>query len=255
MSKNSTQLRLGGVWLSALVGLLAGIGFSAPALAQPGFCEDAAQIVARESGVPVSVLKAISLNETGRNSGGVMRPWPWTVNMEGKGVWFDSKAEALAYAEREFDRGARSFDIGCFQINYKWHGQAFSSIEEMFDPMANARYAARFLKELYAEKGNWSEAAGAYHSRTPDKAEKYTARFETFRARFAEEDGKPVRLALASQPAREVPKAIASLAPAAAPAAPRLNSFPLLLAGQPGGAMGSLVPMFGSGARRLIAID
>jgi transglycosylase-like protein with SLT domain len=255
MSKNSTQLRFGGVWLSTLIGLLAGIGFAVPAVAQPGLCEDAAQIVARESGVPVSVLKAISLNETGRNRGGVMRPWPWTVNMEGKGVWFDSKAEALAYAEREFDRGARSFDIGCFQINYKWHNQAFSSIEEMFDPMASARYAAKFLKELYAEKGNWSAAAGAYHSRTPEKAEKYTARFETFRARFTAEDGEPVRLALGRQAARDVPNVVASLAPPVPPAAPRPNSFPLLLAGQPGGTMGSLVPMFGSGARRLIAID
>ena len=63
-----------------------------------------------------AVLKAISLTETGRKTGGQFRPWPWTVNMEGTGHWFDTLDEARAYVSREFKRGARSFDVGCFQI-------------------------------------------------------------------------------------------------------------------------------------------
>ena len=51
----------------------------------------------------------------------------------------------------------------------------------MFEPRPNALYAAKFLLELYREKGNWSGAAGAYHSRTPKYAEKYEARFNRFR--------------------------------------------------------------------------
>lgn len=147
-----------------------------------GVCDKAAVRAARDSGVPIDVLRAITRTETGRNTGRQLSPWPWTVNMEGKGFWFDTRAEALVYARAEHARGARSFDVGCFQINYRWHGEAFASIEEMFDPAANAAYAARFLTSLHAETGDWSRAAGAYHSRTRKYARKYRARFDRIRA-------------------------------------------------------------------------
>ena len=102
--------------------------------------------------------------------------------MEGLGKWFDDLTTAKAYVDKHFRRGARSFDVGCFQINYKWHGHAFGSIDDMFDPITNARYAASFLRELYAEFGDWSAAAGAYHSRTPKYAKRYKARFNRIRA-------------------------------------------------------------------------
>ncbi len=160
-------------------------------------CERAAEEAARRSGVPVSVLKAISLTETGRKAPGGFRPWPWTVNMEGAGHWFDTLAEARNYVQGEHARGAQSFDIGCFQINYRWHGEAFASIDQMFEPLPNALYAARFLTELFAETGNWNDAAGAYHSRTKSFADKYAARFAQLRQKFIAEDqgGGPVMLA------------------------------------------------------------
>ena len=64
------------------------------------------------------------------------------------------------------------------QINYRWHGHAFPSLEDMFDPEWTATYAAQFLRTLYEERGSWSEAAGAYHSLSPDKAMTYRARFD-----------------------------------------------------------------------------
>lgn len=145
-------------------------------------CESAAIVASRDSGVPLSVLRAISLTETGRRNDGRLRPWPWTVNMEGKGKWFEDQMSARAFVEKHFRRGARSFDVGCFQVNYKWHGHAFRSIDDMFDPITNARYAASFLGELYAEFGDWSAAAGAYHSRTPKYAKTYKARFNRIHA-------------------------------------------------------------------------
>lgn len=151
---------------------------SAPLHAAPEICQRAAAIAAERSGVPVQVLRAISLTETGRRRDGRLAPWPWTVNMEGKGVWFDTRAEAEAYVEKNHARGARSYDVGCFQVNYRWHGQHFTSNLAMFDPVDNAMYAARFLSDLYAELGDWSRAAGAYHSRTPVFATKYRRRFD-----------------------------------------------------------------------------
>ena len=145
-------------------------------------CDRAAAKASETYGVPLIVLRAITRTETGRSKGGQLHPWPWTVNMEGKGEWFQNQHDAQHYVARHFDRGARSFDVGCFQINYRWHGQAFSSIEEMFDPTANANYAAQFLKKLHGELGSWEHAVGSYHSRTPKYANRYLSRFRKIAA-------------------------------------------------------------------------
>ncbi|OWY02616.1 hypothetical protein B6V75_12065 [Thioclava sp. F1Mire-8] len=201
------------------------------AAGQPQLCEAAAKQASRESDVPYAVLMAISLNETGRKGAGGFQPWPWTVNMEGAGHWFDSRDLALAYVFKEFKRGARSFDIGCFQINFKWHGQHFSSIEDMFDPLTNARYAARFLKSLYAETGDWTKAAGVYHSRTPKYARRYSERFARLHAKLAGkvEPEKVVNTSAtrATAGAPEIPEIV--LARTEPSAQSRDNQYPLLL--------------------------
>jgi hypothetical protein len=141
-------------------------------------CDQAGMLASQATGVPLEVLSAIALTETGRRIEGRHRAWPWTVNMEGVGAWFATREEALAYVHEHYQRGARSFDVGCFQINFRWHGNAFASIEDMFDPLQNATYAGQFLRNLYMETGSWSASAGAYHSRTPEFANRYRARFD-----------------------------------------------------------------------------
>ena len=233
--------------------LLAANLATGPATANVGssaICETAAQAAASQTGVPVAVLQAISLTETGRKKGGELAPWPWTVNMEGKGDWFESRQSALAYANKHFQRGARSFDVGCFQLNYKWHGKAFSSIDEMFEPDANALYAARFLRDLYVEKGNWSDAAGAYHSRNPSYSEPYIKRFDRILASLS-----PNSLGMASNPtvaSIETPRPEAANIATISP-----NQFPLLQAGSATKAsLGSLMPeSAGIGARGLFGRD
>lgn len=145
-------------------------------------CERASQIAASESGVPVDILTALTLTETGRHHDGITRPWAWSVNVAGKGSWYNNPDTALAYVKDHIKNGHTNIDIGCFQINYFWHGRHFYSAAEMFEPLANARYAARFVKQLYAETGDWRQAAGAFHSRTPHHAKRYLARFDEFHA-------------------------------------------------------------------------
>lgn len=154
-------------------------------------CDAAAKRAARETGVPETVLLAITRTETGRNRAGRLAPWPWTVNMGGTGHWFDTRQAAQAFVDRKLLNGAKSFDIGCFQINHKWHGAAFGTAGQMFEPLANARYAAAFLARLHAELGDWSRAAGAYHSRTETLARRYRARFDRIIATVSEEAPDP----------------------------------------------------------------
>lgn len=212
---------------------------------EAAICEEASLYAAERVGVPVEILRALTRTETGRRMQGGFLPWPWTVNMEGEGKWFDTPAEALDYALANHDRGARSFDVGCFQINFKWHGDAFASIEEMFDPYANALYAARFIKQLHDELGSWPAAAGAYHSRSPEFANRYSARFSEILARL---DGGTTE---ANQYAssgfdQTVPESAAIIQPLFAPLVPLANMSGSLFAAVDPIAGGLLTPARGS---------
>jgi hypothetical protein len=166
-----------GPWpvLALLLSLLA-LAPGARADAGAEICERAIARGAAREGVPQAVLHANSLTETGRPVGGRLRPWPWAINREGRGHWFRNREEALAFARASLAEGRPSFDVGCVQINYRYHGMNFASVEAMFDPEVGAAYAAQFLRSLY--RGDWSAAAGAYHSQTPSRAGVYRARFD-----------------------------------------------------------------------------
>jgi len=198
-------------------------------------CDRVARIAASESGVPVDVLMAITRTETGRRKNGALSPWPWTVNMEGIGKWFDTRKEAEDFALSGLKGGKRSFDVGCFQLNYRWHGQHFRDVEHMFEPLENARYAADFLSRLYSESLSWEAAAAAYHSRTPKYAEKYKVRFKQILANLQDRP-KIGPIARVNSEAAEVV---------------RENAFPLLRKGAQVAGMGSLVPLGNSGGRPL----
>lgn len=187
-------------------------------------CDDAARLAAVRTSVPLEVLLAVTRNETGRKRNGRSEPWPWTVNMEGDGFWFDTEDQAQAFVFEHFKTGARSFDVGCFQINYKWHGAAFNSIEQMFDPAQNAIYAAQFLSSLYEETGDWLEAVGAYHSRTPEHAERYKRNYQT--------------ILTSLKPPAPVNNRVAT-----APQAQKVNTYPLLAPRAAKTFLGSLVPL------------
>lgn len=185
-------------------------------------CDQAARTAAERYGVPPQIMLAITRVETGTDHAGKVQPWPWTVNLRGEGHWFPDLASALAFATPEMTAGTTNMDIGCFQLNLRWHAHAFRSLDEMFDPEANARYAAAFLTDLHAETGNWVDAVAAYHSRTPEHAAAYVTKIETVLTGL-----EPIAPSLAD-----------------GPAAPRENRFPLLLPGS-GGALASLVPASG----------
>jgi hypothetical protein len=142
-------------------------------------CDRWAAIAAAENGVPLELMRAIARVETGHSRtgrAGEATPWPWTVNAGGRGFWLESREDAVRLAKARRAAGEAQIDVGCFQINHKWHGRAFASFDEMMDPARNARYAARFLAALHAEFGDWSRAAAAYHSREPERGRAYLRR-------------------------------------------------------------------------------
>ncbi len=163
-----------------LLALLCGL-WGGQAIAQPAIlCEQAAQFAARETGVPLSILQAVTLAETGhtRPDATGLVAWPWAVMADLNGQWFPDQPSAIAFAKGLIEQGKSNIDIGCFQLNIRWHAEAFPNLEAMFSPQNNALYAARFLQDLYQETGDWRAAVGRYHSRDAPRAEAYVRRLE-----------------------------------------------------------------------------
>ncbi|MBF9046388.1 transglycosylase SLT domain-containing protein [Rhodobacterales bacterium LSUCC0031] len=145
-------------------------------------CEAMAARIGAAEGLPEGLLPAIARIESGRRVGRTVRAWPWTLNHAGRGLYFETRAEALAYLRQTVAEGPRNIDVGCMQVNHYWHGANFPSVEVMIDPETNIRYAIRFLKELYVSKGSWEAAVKHYHSPDPDRGARYHRAFETARA-------------------------------------------------------------------------
>ncbi|WP_159993421.1 lytic transglycosylase domain-containing protein [Roseomonas sp. 18066] len=172
---------LGAAFALTLAGgtALAGGAAATPLPASPGaLCRAAVQAAEREARLPPQLLAAIALVESGRPDpgSGSAGPWPWTINAEGGGQYFDNRQDAVTAVRDLLARGVRLIDVGCLQVNLHHHPTAFASLEDAFDPLANARYAAGFLRRLQAASGDWVTAAGLYHSGTAERAEAYRLR-------------------------------------------------------------------------------
>jgi hypothetical protein len=147
-----------------------------PVAADPAtLCETAATTAEYVGRLPPRLLAAIGVTETGRvdPDTGRLRPWPWTINAEGVGQFFQTRQQAIAAVNALRARGVQSIDVGCMQVNLMYHPDAFASLEEAFDPRVNAIYAAKFLNALYAEAKDWAHAIAAYHSETPALGDAY----------------------------------------------------------------------------------
>lgn len=166
---------------------------SAPAVND--VCRLAITAAERAHGIPSHLLAAIARVESGRRDqvSGTFNPWPWTINMDGQGSFYDNKAQAVAAAMSMRPRATRSIDVGCMQISLTYHPDAFPDMSLAFDPASNADYGARFLMQLFEKTNSWPKAVEMYHSATPEIGQDYRTRVY---AAWPEEQ----RLAEASQP-------------------------------------------------------
>lgn len=239
-----------------------------PALA----CRGAAAAAERTHAIPPGLLWAIARAESGRwdPRRRARVAWPWTINAEGEGHFFPSKAAAIAAVRSLQASGVRSIDVGCMQVNLHHHPHAFADLDEAFDPVANATYAGQFLASLRGLTGSWAGAAGRYHSATPERGGPYRERvlaLWTGEQQAPWPDGAVVPddpLASTADPARTADFAPAAEQRAPAPRAGRLLLAPIdharmarilrarrsemreAVAGTPGGALGPGSPLPGA---------
>lgn len=138
-------------------------------------CADAIAEQGPAAALPDRLLDAVAIAESGRwnTDRAATLAWPWTVTAEGRGRFLPTRAAAIAEVEALRARGVDSIDVGCLQVNLRYHPDAFTDLEQAFDPSANAAYAAGFLARLFAETGSWHRAVGRYHSATPEFGRRY----------------------------------------------------------------------------------
>ena len=100
--------------------------------------------------------------ESGRRdeATGERRPWPWTINVEGEGRFFDTKAQAVTWVRQAQTQGTRSIDTGCAQVNLLHHPAAFASLEQAFDPAFRRRLPPRPLSQGTADNGGELDDGG-----------------------------------------------------------------------------------------------
>jgi len=142
-------------------------------------CREATTAVERlRPDLPAHLMAAMAKVESGRPRPGhtARFAWPWTVMAQGKGRYFPTKAAAVAEVKRLRRGGVTNIDVGCMQVNLHYHGEAFDSVAQAFNPVHNIAYAAEFLLKLRRGENSWMRAIAYYHSRTPEHYRDYQRR-------------------------------------------------------------------------------
>jgi soluble lytic murein transglycosylase-like protein len=127
---------------------------------QASLCEKEMTAAARKYQIPLGILFAVGLTETGIDG----NLHAYALNLEGNTVYSLDKQQAIERFHAARAAGLKLIDVGCMQLNWHFHGENFSSVADMLDPHRNVDYAARFLGELKAREGSWTLAVARYNA-------------------------------------------------------------------------------------------
>lgn len=128
--------------------------------ASANICEREMAGASARHGVPLGVLYAVGLTESGRR--GSLQPY--AMNIQGRAYFGTSAADVMGQLAQARAGGIKLVDLGCMQINHHYHREKFASLEAMIDPRQNVEYATLFLKQLKAREGSWTLAVARYHA-------------------------------------------------------------------------------------------
>jgi len=163
-----------GVWLGAVLGVVwLTAGWSGENVPN-GY-----RAIAAEYEIPYSVLYAIALAESGMgsNDNSIRRPWPWTLNVAGRGHYYSSRKSAWHALNYFLARGEKSIDIGLMQVSWKYHKDKLGNTWQALDPYHNLRIAAVILQDCFKQRRDWWASVGCYHSpKNSVRAQRYRLR-------------------------------------------------------------------------------
>jgi soluble lytic murein transglycosylase-like protein len=154
--RGNAQIRLAGLALALT------LAFTCKSFAEglENICEAEMIRAARAHDVPLALLYAVALTESGQR--GTLRAY--AMNVDGRPTFGVSLQDGLMRFAAAKAKGARLIDVGCMQVNQFYHGASFRSVADMFDPRQNVSYAAKFLHDLHESQGSWTLAIARYHA-------------------------------------------------------------------------------------------
>ena len=143
-----------------LILLLSALAAPATALDLSGTLWD---VVARRHGIDPVLLYALALHETQRPSGGgLVSPWPWTLESPASLRFYDSREEAQAALGTLAARG-RDLGIGLLQVRLEHHRHRVGDPATLLDPGVNLGVAASVLANaIGAARGDLALGVGRY---------------------------------------------------------------------------------------------
>ena len=153
---------------------------SSIAKSQKSHCEVIIKKIESLTDIPTGLLLGIGKAESGRIKNDEIVIWPWTINHAGKSLFFDNKNQMKKYISKHVKEGDNNLDVGCMQINLKWHKHNFKDIKDMIAIEPNVSYAASFLIQLKSKYGTWEKAIKHYHSSDPVKNKPYLNKVVNF---------------------------------------------------------------------------
>ena len=108
--------------------------------------------------IPSGLLYAIMQVESRGNSLAIFS------NTKGRKQSINLKTEddAVQHVMLLQSLGVRNINVGCMQINLKYHKN--ENISSWFSPPHNIEYAGKFLSKLHKQMGSWKNAVAFYHS-------------------------------------------------------------------------------------------
>ena len=143
-------------------------------------CEKTIESIELQTDIPKGLLLGIGKAEAIRKINNKYIIWPWTVNHAGKSMFFETKKQMRNYVSKNLKKNDFNIDVGCMQINIKWHKNNFKKIADMFEVSPNISYAASFLLQLKNKHGSWDKAIKHYHSSDPKKNIPYLTKVKSF---------------------------------------------------------------------------
>lgn len=139
-------------------------------------CSSSMDLIEKKYMIPHKLLVAISLTETGRTVDGSYVSWPWSLNVSGQSFVFENKESTERFLKEKIENEVNNIDIGCMQINYRYHKKSFEDLNSFLDPDKNVEWAAKFLVSLHKKYKSWNTAISRYHSSNPIRMKKYLSK-------------------------------------------------------------------------------
>lgn len=189
------------LWVLALIAPLAAAQ-GAPASVPPAYRK-----AAQAHAVPPTMLYALSLTESAARLSYGRRPWPWTLDIDGRGVRYVSRSAACMALHQALHQ-TTIIDVGLGQLNVHWQralfgaGGRFAKPCAALDPYANLDAAAALLARCHVvHPASWVQAAGCYHRPAGGPpAARYRRAFKAQLARIGHDSADGVRLAAGNRP-------------------------------------------------------